>query len=190
MLKKSFALICALTLALALGCGDEDDTGNNNNTGKVDQATATKAMTEAMTVGSQIFAQVSTELGKAAGTWLTPKGSGQYTVSGTQTNPQGGTATVTGTASKNGTAWKMDLTITFKDWNGSTGVTINGDLNLSYDITSLTAYKIKIVYTGALTVAGAGLTSFDMTITFNGPTSYSVCGTVGGYPVNQGNCPK
>lgn len=182
MLNKTLALICALTLTVALGCGDEDGGGT------LDQATASKAMSEAMTAGGTVYAKVSAELGKVAGTWLTPASGGGYTVAGTVNGPQGGTADVTGTASKSGSAYKMDLKMVFKDWKGSTGVTLSGTLNLAYDITSITAYKMVVKYSGDLEVEGAGNASFDLTITYAGMASVSVCGSVGGINISQGSC--
>lgn len=178
-LRATFSsLSISLVLLLGLGaCGGDD----------LDQQTASLAMTEAMTAASSAYSKISVELGKVDGTWVSGSAA-DFAIKGTVNSPQGGTADVTGTGSKTGNSYVMNLKLNFKDWKGSQGIVLNGVLELKYNIQSITGMKMNISYKGDLTVSGSasGTASFDMEITYSGMASYCVKGTVGGISINQG----
>jgi len=178
-MKKNLFLVFAALSALALSaCGGDD----------LDQQAASQAMAEAMSAGSTAYSKVGAEMGKLDGNWVTGTAS-SFTISGTVTNPTGsGAASVTGTGSKAGTGFKMDLKMAFADWKSAQGLVLNGTLNMSYDVTSMTTFNYTMKYSGDLEVSGtaSGTASFDLTITYGGIGQVKVCGTVGGVDVSYG----
>lgn len=175
-----FTVLSMLAATGLIACGNDD----------LDAQTAGQAMSEAMSVGTTAFTKVNGEMGKLDGTWVSGDAA-SFQVSGSVANTTGGSgsATVTGSGSKAGSGFKMDLTINYQDWTSAQGLVLNGTLNISYDVKSmgLTGLDYVMTYSGDLAVSGSasGTASFDLTITYSG-LSPKVCGTVGGQDVSYG----
>ena len=182
---RTIAAISVVALfALALSaCGGDS----------LDSQTASQAMSEAMGAGTTAYSKVAAEMGKIDGAWVSGSAD-SFQVSGEVTGLHGGSATVSGSGSKATlTAFKMDLSMTFKDWKSAQGLVLNGTINLSYDVKNVAPtinYTMK--YSGDLEVSGSasGTASFDLTISMSGPGGYKVCGTVSDHDVSAppGSC--
>jgi autotransporter translocation and assembly factor TamB len=179
MKTKLFVMLSMLATLGLIACGGDD----------LDAETAGQAMGEAMTSGQTAFSNVSVEMGKLDGAWVSGDAS-SFQVSGSLQNTTGsGSATVTGSGSKAGTGFKMDLKMVYSDWKSAQGLILNGTLNISYDVKSIgiTGMDYSMKYSGDLEVSGSasGTASFDLTVTIKGMPP-QVCGTVGGQDVSYG----
>ena len=100
-------------------------------------------------------------------------------VSGTLTNPNGGTATVTGTQTTAGTSVNNNLTLVFANWvDKADNITLNGTLT---DAATDTGADYSIALTGSLNLTGAvtNPATFNLTYTQTG-TCQTETGTLGG----------
>lgn len=104
-------------------------------------------------------------------------------VSGTLTNPNGGTATVTGTQTTAGTTVTNSLTLVFANWvDKADNITFNGTLT---DAASNTGTDYSFALSGNLNLTGAvtNTATFKLTYSQTG-TCQSETGTLGGVMIS------
>jgi hypothetical protein len=113
-----------------------------------------------------------------------------FTISGTLTSPEGGTAAVTGSGGKSSTGYEMQLSITFNNWvSVQTGYLFNGTLNSTYQVQTIAPRSFTMTMSGTLMVGekAAIPVKVDLKVTVTkGQVSY--CGIVAGVPVGNGPC--
>jgi hypothetical protein len=146
---------------VATGCGPS-----------VDQQSAAKVMTATFS-----------GVGQAQTKFMPQAGQTSASFNGTVTNPNGtGSATVSGSATQNGSAWSLTFDETFSNWSDpALGVTVNGALHESASFTTMnpltgTANVSGDVHSTGSVNADVGI---DITATYNAG-AFTLDGNVGG----------
>ncbi len=163
-MKNAHALSVAALLALAGGCSNSS----------IDHASANKVMTAALAGTGQAQTMASS-------TSSTSGGSLDITL----TNPNGGTAHVTGTQS-NSNGFSLNFDITFSKWTDKAdNITLDGTLHETSSFTSTAPFTGSATITGDLSASGSvnAAVDFNLTAAYS-PTGIKINGNVGGNSIN------
>lgn len=84
--------------------------------------------------------------------------------------------------------WTVTLTITFNDWVVEQGdMVLNGSLALGYEIKAMPPRSFLMTAQGQLTIGPPLPLDVDLTV-MAADKQVSICGTVAGQPIDNGNC--
>ncbi|MCB9641047.1 MAG: hypothetical protein H6728_12200 [Myxococcales bacterium] len=128
-----------------------------------------------------------------AGSWVSGTLE-SFTIQGSVTNPNGGTASVTGTGSYKENKFTLSLVVTFQDWI-SKGLTLNGAMTVNFTLTADGKVESETTVAGTLKVKGLNARTpnlevpvvVDIKIATSG-LSADTCGTIATIPVGKGAC--
>ncbi|MCU1276549.1 MAG: hypothetical protein JWM53_95 [bacterium] len=138
----------------------------------LDQQSATKVMSSALTGTAQAQTQLKPTTGATSASF-----------DGTIQNPAGsGSAHVTGSASQTANGWNVAFDITFAQWTDlASNVTLDGALHESASFTTMSPLVGSVKITGNLTASGSVQSAVDFNLAVDySPTKYQVSGNIGG----------
>lgn len=184
-LSSQLFLVC-LAAGLFAACGGTS----------LDQAESIRATAAALTASQMAESQVQSGInGKAPSGITVTNSGGQFSVSGTITNSEGGgtlTIDAQGTLSTDGNSFTYTAALTYVNWKDvGQNITLNGTLSdhISAMLSSGTSTSLQASYSGDLLLSGAinGMVNYNLSLSQTSSGSgacIAESGQVGGFSIN------